>query len=45
MDTGTIEITSELREDGWDNGENYNKVNEMMRDVDEILNRDVSKEG
>jgi len=36
---------SELREDGWDNGENYNKVNEMMRDVDEILNRDVSKEG
>ena len=37
---------SELRNDGWDNGENYNILNETMREVDkELLKRDVSKEG
>ena len=34
---------SGLQEDGWENGENYDKVNEIMREVDEVLNRDVSK--
>ena len=32
-----------LREEGWDNGENYNKVNEVLRQVDEeLLNQNVS---
>ena len=37
---------SELRNDGWDNGENYNILNKMMREVDKVLlNRDISEEG
>ena len=32
-----------LREEGWDNGNNYNKVNEILRQVDgELLNQNVS---
>ena len=32
-----------LREEGWDNGDNYNKVNEILRQVDgELLNQNVS---
>ena len=35
---------SELHEDGWDNGDNYNQLNEMT-EVDEVLNRNVSRRG
>ena len=32
-----------LRKEGWDNGDNYNKVNEVLRQVDEeLLNQNVS---
>ena len=32
-----------LHEEGWDNGDNYNKVNEILRQVDgELLNQNVS---
>ena len=32
-----------LREEGWDNGDNYNKVNEILRQVEEeLLNQNVS---
>ena len=34
---------SELREGGWDNGDNYNRLNEMMRDVDELLDMNIAR--
>ena len=34
---------SELHEDGWDNGDNYNRLNKMMREVDEVLTMNVSR--
>ena len=40
-----IEIMLEPREDGWDNGDNYNQLNKMMTEVDEVLNRNVSSRG
>ena len=34
-----------LDDDGWDNGENYDKVNELMREVDDVLDRNGVSRG